>query len=137
MARLTVLMLLLALNTPLYAAKTVNPDDMIVVNSPEVIISTMHVCYDDENATGVELAKCMLDKLKEYPNPYDYRVSVYADSDNKNVPGVISIVIYNTKGQFFRCVGTTGDNIVIKQCLRKRLPPLTPGQELSIMPPEE
>lgn len=111
-------------------------DEPIVLNSPEVIIATLHYCYEKENQTGVDLAKCALDELEQYPNPFGYKVSVFMDSEDKNVPGVISLIIYNNTGQFFRCTGTTGEKIVITQCLRKRLPPLTPAQKISIIPPD-
>lgn len=126
------LILLISVIPPAQAA-----DEPIVLNSPEVIIATLHLCYEEDNQTGVDLSKCMLNELEQYPNPFGYKVSVYMDSESKNIPGVISIVIYSNKGQFFRCTGTTGEKIVINQCLRKRLPPLTPAQKISIIPPDE
>ena len=77
----------------------------------------------------------MFFKVKSSANPDKYKVTIVDDNPSKTIESNITITIYNKFGQVFTCTGTAQEKIVIKDCTAKKIPPLTPDEELSITPP--
>ena len=101
----------------------------------ELILNSLHQCYDNENKIGAELAKCLLAKTRKSSNPEGYKVNIVDDNPSKTIPSNITITIYNKWGQVFVCKGIAQEKIIIKKCTGKKIPKLNPGEELSITPP--
>lgn len=101
----------------------------------ETAMKTIATCYDVENKVGVDLAKCVADKMKSYANPLDYKVNIQMDNLTKATSGTITILMYNKNGYRISCTGTASQTISITQCLSGQGQPLTKGQDLSISPP--
>ena len=109
-----------------------------VNNPPELVINLMNYCYETKNQFGIDLAKCILNKLDKIDNPFGYRVALYDAQPQyaKNKSRPFSLTIYNKFGDVLLCQGIAQEKIIFNKCEHSKVPDLTPAKELSINPDE-
>ena len=107
-----------------------------VANPPELVVSLLNYCYETENQFGVDLAQCLLKKLQSFSNPDEYRVSLLDDQPKygKTKARPFAMTIYNKFGDVLTCEGTAKEKIVFTTCISKKIPKITPSQQMSIDP---
>ncbi|KTD19604.1 Uncharacterised protein [Legionella lansingensis] len=103
-------------------------------NSSNVILTSvirvMQQCYEEKHKTGAQLAQCMAEVFNKAPNPEHYEIKLTGD-----VPGDVSLLLYNQAGYRINCAISAQKTILVKYCTSYQSAPLTEGQEMSIIPP--
>ncbi|MBL7478365.1 hypothetical protein [Legionella bononiensis] len=96
-------------------------------------ISIITNCYNTSEDKDDMVVQCIKNKLKDLPNPGDYRLNV--KTSNPDAAGHFRVIIFmiNSSGYMVYCIGNADlKTMKIKSCVQDRGEPLSPAQELSI-----
>jgi hypothetical protein len=96
----------------------------------DLIITTMNHCYEKQNKTGIDLAKCMLAKFGKKDNPDGYKINITDDNPGKLTASIFKIEISNKYGHLFKCIGIAAEKIKLKQCTAQKVQPLTNSNKM-------
>lgn len=98
----------------------------------DLSVELLEDCYYHKHKTGVMLAQCISDAIKGLPDPYHYKLLITGD-----MPGNVSLEIYNEEGFMIKCYLTVYEKITVNHCVKKQINPLTKEQDISIIPPAQ
>ena len=96
-------------------------------------ISIITNCYNTSDDKEDMVVQCIKNKLKDLPNPGDYRLNVKTSSPDAAGHFRIIIFMINGSGYMVYCIGNADKKTMkIKSCVQDKGEPLSPAQELSI-----
>ncbi|WP_133141032.1 hypothetical protein [Legionella quateirensis] len=122
-------------NTQAYAVTEATPE-----KAPEysrellnLVLNVVKNCYKGPTKTdGIQLVKCVADVFnQDVPNPLHYKLRITGDC-----PGESDLIIYNPAGDMITCYLEFGQSMQVNRCISYKVPPLSNGQEMSILPPK-